>query len=284
MPIIAILTPDPSDEAFDSRWREIVAAMAAPLEAAGLTIEHRAWPGAELEGFDLVLPLLVWGYHRAGRGWTAEVERWQRSGARLLNPPSVLRWNADKSYLGPLAEAGAPVVSTLFTDRLSVAELEAAARHFDTDRLIAKPQVSAGAWQTIRWSPGDPIEGGPAGAAMIQPYLPAIEAGGEISLIYLGGAFSHAIRKRPRAGDFRVQPEYDGLITPHDPAADERAAAERILAAVEEELLYARIDLVRDHAGAPLLMELELVEPDLYLGYDAGAAARFAAAVSRALT
>lgn len=284
MPIIAILTPDPSDEAFDSRWREIVAAMAAPLEAAGLTIEHRAWPGAELEGFDLVLPLLVWGYHRAGRGWTAEVERWQRSGARLLNPPSVLRWNADKSYLGPLAEAGAPVVSTLFTDRLSVAELEAAARHFDTDRLIAKPQVSAGAWQTIRWSPGDPIEGGPAGAAMIQPYLPAIEAEGEISLIYLGGAFSHAIRKRPRAGDFRVQPEYDGLITPHDPAADERAAAERILAAVEEELLYARIDLVRDHAGAPLLMELELVEPDLYLGYDAGAAARFVAAVSRALT
>lgn len=284
MPIIAILTPDPSDEAFDSRWREIVAAMAAPLEAAGLTIEHRAWPGAELEGFDLVLPLLVWGYHRAGRGWTAEVERWQRSGARLLNPPSVLRWNADKSYLGPLAEAGAPVVSTLFTDRLSVAELEAAARHFGTDRLIAKPQVSAGAWQTIRWSPGDPIEGGPAGAAMIQPYLPAIEAEGEISLIYLGGAFSHAIRKRPRAGDFRVQPEYDGIITPHDPAADERAAAERILAAVEEELLYARIDLVRDHAGAPLLMELELVEPDLYLGYDAGAAARFAAAVSRALT
>lgn len=284
MPIIAILTPDPSDEAFDSRWREIVAAMAAPLEAAGLTIEHRAWPGAELEGFDLVLPLLVWGYHRAGRGWTAEVERWQRSGARLLNPPSVLRWNADKSYLGPLAEAGAPVVSTLFTDRLSVAELEAAARHFGTDRLIAKPQVSAGAWQTIRWSPGDPIEGGPAGAAMIQPYLPAIEAEGEISLIYLGGAFSHAIRKRPRAGDFRVQPEYDGIITPHDPAADERAAAERILAAVEEELLYARIDLVRDHAGAPLLMELELVEPDLYLGYDAGAAARFVAAVSRALT
>ena len=81
MPIIAILTPDPSDEAFDSRWREVVVAMAAPLEAAGLTVEHRAWPGAELEGFDLVLPLLVWGYHRAGRGWTAEVERWQRSGA-----------------------------------------------------------------------------------------------------------------------------------------------------------------------------------------------------------
>ena len=284
MPIIAILTPDPSDEAFDSRWREVVAAMAAPLEAAGLTVEHRAWPGAELEGFDLTLPLLVWGYHRAGRGWTAEVERWQRSGARLLNPPSVLRWNADKSYLGRLAEAGAPVAPTLFTDRLSVAELEAAARHFSTDRLIAKPQVSAGAWQTIRWSPGNPIDGGPAASAMIQPYLPAIEQEGEISLIYLGGAFSHAIRKRPQAGDFRVQPEYDGIIIPHEPAADERAAAERILAAVEEELLYARIDLVRDPVGRPVLMELELVEPDLYLGYDPQAGARFAAAVSRALT
>ena len=81
-----------------------------------------------------------------------------------------------------------------------------------------------------------------------------------------------------------MQPEYDGIIIPHEPAADERAAAERILAAVEEELLYARIDLVRDPVGRPVLMELELVEPDLYLGYDPQAGARFAAAVSRALT
>ncbi len=128
-------------------------------------------------------------------------------------------------------------------DRLTEAALHDAAAAFGTDRLIAKPQVSASAWQTIRWSPGTPLDGGPTGPAMIQPFLPAIETEGEISLIYLGGAFSHAIRKRPQPGDFRVQPEYDGIITPHEPAPDELAAAEAILAAVDEALLYARVDL-----------------------------------------
>jgi glutathione synthase/RimK-type ligase-like ATP-grasp enzyme len=282
MTTIAILTPDPSDEAFHTRWREVLDRLTGHLRDTGIAAEAHSWVEPGLDSFDLVLPLLAWGYHRAGAGWAAQVERWESDGVRLLNPPSVLRWNADKAYIGRLAEAGAPVAPTLFTDRLSVAALEDAAARFGTDRLIAKPRVSAGAWQTIRWSPGAPIEDGPTGPAMIQPYLPAIEEEGEISLIYLGDAFSHAIRKRPQAGDFRVQPEYDGIITPHVPAADELEAAERILSTVEEELLYARIDLVRDGAGQPVLMELELVEPDLYLGYDEQAGMRFADAVRRA--
>ena len=117
---------------------------------------------------------------------------------------------------------------------------------------------------------------------MIQPYLPAIEDEGEISLIYLGGRFSHAVSKRPQRGEFRVQPEYRGIISAHSPSPDELEAAEAILAAVEEPLLYARIDLVRGLEGKPLLMELELVEPDLYLGYDPAAPARFAEAVREA--
>jgi hypothetical protein len=99
-----------------------------------------------------------------------------------------------------------------------------------------------------------------------------------VSLIYFGGRFSHAISKRPQPGDFRVQPEYDGIIAVHDPAADEIEAAQRILAAVEEDLLYARVDLVRGLSGAPELIELELIEPDLYLGYDEAKGAAFAAA------
>jgi glutathione synthase/RimK-type ligase-like ATP-grasp enzyme len=113
---------------------------------------------------------------------------------------------------------------------------------------------------------------------MIQPYLPEIERSGEISMLFFGGAYSHAISKRPQPGDFRVQPEYDGIIVPYDPAPDDHAAAARILAAVDEPLLYARVDLVRGLSGAPELIELELIEPDLYLGYDARAGARFAAA------
>ena len=154
-----------------------------------------------------------------------------------------------------------------------------AAAAFGTKRLVAKPRISSTAWRTIRWSPGASLEEGPQGAAMIQPYLPSIEGAGEVSLLYFSGRFSHAIRKVPQPGDFRVQPEYDGIISAFAPEADELAAAEAVLGAVEEELLYARIDLVRDRDGRPALLELELIEPDLYLGYDPAGGAAFAEAV-----
>lgn len=273
---VAILTPSSEGGWYGSRWRDVLSRMAAPLEAAGLQVEDRGWTGAgNLAEFDLVMPLLVWGYHRDG-DWQAQVRLWEEQGVRLQNPPSVLRWNADKLYLRTLEQGGAPIVPTIFVDRISEDALHDAAAAFGTERLIAKPQVSAGAFQTIRWSPGTPPGDGPDGMAMIQPYLPSIETSGEISLIYLGGVFSHAISKVPQPGDFRVQPEYDGIIAAHRPAEDELAAAEAVLAAAGEELLYARVDLVRDLAARPVLMELELVEPDLYLGYDAQAPGRFA--------
>lgn len=101
-------------------------------------------------------------------------------------------------------------------------------------------------------------------------------------MIFFDGAFSHAVSKRPQPGDFRVQPEYDGIIAACRPDADEHEAAARILTAVDEPLLYARVDLVRGLDLKPQLIELELIEPDLYLGYDAGAGSRFAAAVAAA--
>jgi hypothetical protein len=279
---ILILTPDPAGRDFNSRWPAVLGELASTLESAGLAVASRSWAEQDVPQADLVLPLLVWGYHRAGPRWHQAVARWQSAGVRLANPAPVLRWNADKTYLRRLADAGAPVAPALFADALSIDLLDQAAKRFGTDRLVAKPQVSASAWQTIRWSPGDLLDGGPTGAAIVQPYLPAIEQVGEFSLIYCGGRFSHAIRKRPQPGDFRVQPEYDGIITPHVPAPDELAAADAILACVEEPLLYARVDLVRDFEGKPVLMELELVEPDLYLGFDPGRGSAFAEAVKAA--
>jgi hypothetical protein len=280
---VAILTPDPADRDFRSRWRDVFAEEAAVLERAGLAVEGRAWTQSDdFHAFDLVLPLLTWGYCRAAPAWQAAVADWAARGVRLQNPAAVLAWNVDKTYLGRIAARGAPVVPTRYVDRVSEAELAEAAAAFGTEALIAKPQISASAWQTIRWSPGASLDGGPDGPAMIQPFLPAILDEGEISLVYIGGAYSHALRKRPRPGDFRVQPEHDGIITAHDASADERAAAEAILAAVEEPLLYARIDMTRDRAGAPQLMELELVEPDLYFEHDPARGAAFAAAVAKA--
>lgn len=276
---VAILTPDVASEGYRTRWPDVLERNAAPLRAAGLDVEARDWVQAgDLADFDLVLPLLVWGYPFAPDQWAEAVDRWEGQGVRLHNPAPVLRWNADKAYLGRLAELGAPVVPTRHYTQLNRAGLEEAALAFGTDRLVAKPRISSSAWQTIRWSPGQTLDGGPEGAAMVQPYLPEIERSGEVSLIFFGGAYSHAISKRPQPGDFRVQPEFDGIIAARRPDPDEREAAERILAAVAEPLLYARIDLVRGLEGKPQLIELELIEPDLYLGYDEGAGERFAAA------
>ena len=275
--MIAILTPDPHDELFHSRWPEVLARLSATL---GCEVEGVAWTAEEdFRRFDLVLPLLAWGYPREHRRWLDAVARWERDGACVANPPSVLAWNSDKIYLGRLADAGAPVVPTLFAERVSLSTMEEAAAQFGAERLVAKPQVSSSAWQTIRWSPGEPLDGGPEGPAMVQPYLPSIETEGEVSLIYFGGTFSHAISKRPQPGDFRVQPEHRGIIAAHAPASDELAAAERVLAAIAEPLLYVRIDLVRGKDGAPLLIEAELIEPDLYLGHDPAGGAKFAVAV-----
>lgn len=114
---------------------------------------------------------------------------------------------------------------------------------------------------------------------MIQPYLSSIETEGEVSLIYFSRRFSHAIAKRPQPGDFRVQPEHRGIIAAHRPEPEELRTAEAVLAAVAEDLLYARVDLVRGLDGTPQLIEIELIEPDLYLSYDRAAPKRFAEAV-----
>ena len=280
---IAILVPAAGGAYGGTRWPDVLARMVAPLEAASMAVAAVDWTtDADLTSFDLVLALLAWGYHRDGPStdyWLHQVGRWQAAGVHLQNPPTVLRWNADKAYLADFAAKGAPVVPTVFVERVTEAALQAAVAHFGTDRLVAKPRVSASAFRTIRWSPGAPLDGAPTDAAMLQPFLPDVLEGGEPSLLYFGGRFSHAVSKRPQPGDFRVQPDYAGILAPYEPWPDELAAAEAALAAAGEPLLYARVDLVRDLRGRPVLMELEAVEPDLFLEYHPDAPARFAEAV-----
>ncbi|MGZ8406826.1 MAG: ATP-grasp domain-containing protein [Caulobacteraceae bacterium] len=283
MPRIAILTPNPKDEAAEGRWSEVYQRMVAPLAPEGVEVEGRSWTDAgDLTGFDLVMPMVIWGYHRQAAQWIEAVTKWQQAGVKLANHPDVLRWNTDKRYLGRLLERGAPVIPTLFVDRADEAAVADAFATFGADRLVVKPQISASAYRTLRLFPGEPIVDGPKGAALIQPYMSAIETEGEVSLFYFDRAFSHAIRKVPKAEDFRVQPEWGGNITTIEAPAEARAAAEQILAVVDEPLLYARIDLTRDPAGAWVLVELELIEPDLYLGHAPDKGAMFARAVAKA--
>lgn len=235
---------------------------------------------AGLRDFACVLPLLTWGYHHDHERWLRACATWQREGLPMANPAGVLAWNSDKRYLAMLAERGVAIPPTTFTDELSQALVDGVFADTGAEELIVKPAVSGGAWKTQRLRRGDAVEPACGTTMLVQPYMPTIETEGETSLLFFGGHFSHAVNKRPVAGEFRIQEEFGGLyrLLPSPPAAVV-ALAEQVLAVVDETLLYARIDMVPDAHGRWLLMEAELIEPDFYLGVDPGKGAGFARAL-----
>tara|TARA_R110002126_G_scaffold97987_4_gene227903 strand:+ start:8895 stop:9755 length:861 start_codon:yes stop_codon:yes gene_type:complete len=256
----------------------------------GEDIAFRHWtdPG-DLTGFDLVLPLLVWGYQRDCPRWFALLEQLEQQQINLANPVSVLRWNSNKSYLLALEKAGVAVVPTLISAALTANDIAEAAQKFGTDQLVVKPPISGGADGTYRLQNGEPLPEDITGKEMlIQPFQPAIAEEGEYSLFYFAGTFSHAILKRPARGDFRVQEFLGGSESGTDCpegaqelAVQARQAAEQILDT--ETLLYTRADMLRDAEGHFRLMELELIEPSLFFGHAADGGALFATGVNAAL-
>ena len=282
---IAVLTPDAADPSYAGQWPGVLERLAEALATAGLTAVPTAWtdPGTDAAGLrrgPLVLPVIAWGYHRDHARWMQACSTWSAAGVKMLNPPSVLAWNSDKSYLGRLADQGVAIPDTVWIDGPTQADADAAFDRFGTDQIVVKPRVSGGAHKTLRLSRGDAMVGAPEGAAMIQPYLPSIETEGETSLLFFGGRLSHVVNKRPVPGEFRVQVQYGGgyVALPEPPAAA-LALAEKTLAAIGEDLLYARIDMARGPDGGWLLMEAELIEPDFYLGTAPAGGQRFADAV-----
>nr|WP_316629985.1 transporter [uncultured Brevundimonas sp.] len=285
---IAVLTPDPQDKSYIGRWPEVLARLTAVLQDTGARVVATPWTdhvedASGLAAHDLILPVITWGYHRDHDRWLAACETWSRAGLPVANPAEVLRWNSDKAYLARLADQGVPIPPTRWTDGVTQDQVNAVFAETGAPVLIVKPTVSAGAFRTLRLSPGEALSEAPEGAAMIQPYLKSIETEGETSLLVFGGRLSHAVNKRPVPGDFRIQMQFGGLYRTVTPDAEAMALAEQVLAAIAEPLLYARIDMARDDAGRWVLMEAELIEPDFYLDYDPANGAGFAAAVAARL-
>jgi len=278
---VTILIPDQADLTRYDDWQEQAVVIEPLLAAHGLEVEWRAWTDAAPITADLVLPLMAWGYHRALPRWHEQLDRWQ--GARFLNPLEVLRWNTDKRYLLELERRGVAIVPTRFHDALDMAALDEARAAFATDDLVVKPPVSAGSDHTwlLRDKAACPPEA--LGRAMlVQPMMPMIASEGEYSLFWLAGDFAHAIVKRPKSGDFRVQGQFGGqsqAVTPPAAACDLALAT---LQAIDAELLYARIDMVGDGRGGYALMEIELIEPWLSLDRTADGGKAFAAAIATA--
>lgn len=253
------------------------------LAERGLVAEPAVWDdaGVDWTAYDLVVLRSTWDYPRRRDAFLA----WVESLPRVLNPSEVVRWNTDKRYLEALGRQGVPTVPTRFLEPGDAFEPP-------LEPFVVKPAVGAGSIGAARYEPGDEHARDHANAllaegqtVMVQPYLAAVDEVGETTLLYVGDSFSHAVHKGPllMAGG----PPEEGLyveetLMPAQPSTAELAVGELALNAVSFErvgLLYARVDLIPAADGSPVVLEVELTEPSLFLGYADGAVERFADAI-----
>lgn len=255
-----------------------------PLKAHGWLAEQVSWRKTDVDWsqYAVVVVRSTWDYQSDAAGFLACLDRIEASSARLENPLALIKWNISKDYLRDLQQQGINIVPTLWFESFNLQDVLPGFEHFASDKLVIKPLISANADYTYRLT--EPslsamqqqlTQEFASRPFMLQPFLPAIVEEGEYSLFYFAGNYSHAILKRPKSGDFRVQEEHGGVLQSITPCDDMLTCARHVLAALPAEALYARIDLVR-HQGEFALMEIELIEPSLYFNMDPQAAQRFA--------
>ncbi|MEQ8434645.1 MAG: hypothetical protein RIA71_10425 [Oceanicaulis sp.] len=247
-------------------------ALSRACTEAGIELVSQIWDGGfDPSGYAGFMVGTVWDYPPKLAGFLATLDR-LAAHAPVFNPPALVRWNIEKTYLRALAAAGAPSIETLWAERADAATIEDAFAALGTDKIVVKPLVGGGAWRQALIARGKPLpaaEDLPPAACLIQPFLPSVPEEGEYSFIFFGGAFSHALQKLPKAGDYRVQSLFGAREVVHQPRPGELDLCRQVLKAAasitgEDDLLYARVDMVRGLNGALAVMELEIIEPYLY--------------------
>lgn len=270
------------------------ALLVAPLAERGIRAVPAIWndDAVDWSAFDAIVVRASWEYYREEDRFFAWLDQLDAAGVPVWNSTATIRWNARKTYLRDLAERGARTIPSEHVPQGTTTSLADIRRRTGWGELVVKPAFSAGAFETWRvpaTTTGEDerrfAEYVAARDTIVQPYLPEI-AEGEWSFVFFHGVLSHAVRKRPVPGDFRVQPQYGGVTTKETPRPELVEQAAAILAAVPEGVesapLYARVDACEVN-GELLLMELEIIEPQLFFRCDPESAGRFADAVVRAL-
>jgi glutathione synthase/RimK-type ligase-like ATP-grasp enzyme len=273
------------------RWPEISESdrlVARALERRGVHVEGRAWnePAADFEGFDAVVLRSNWDYHFDPEAFLGWLDRLERAGARIFNPPALVRWNLSKRYLMALQAAGVPAVATTGLEDETRAGLEAIMRRHGWRACVLKPEIGASAHDTRLVTEETLAEAATAIATgairrpvLVQPFVEEVRTRGEWSLVFIEGDLTHSVLKRPAAGDFRVQSHLGGTVHAEPAPPGALPAARAALAALPLPPLYARIDAVETPAGV-LIMEVEVNEPSLFFTHAPPAAAeRFAQAL-----
>ena len=275
-------------------WPEISASDALArdaLESRGVTVEARPWNGRvqDFARFDAVVLRSCWDYHHAIEAFSGWLDGLDAAGARVWNPTSLVRWNLSKRYLLELAAAGVPIVPAVVLEADASSRLGAVLAERRWRHAVVKPLVSASAHDTVLVDSGeiDRVVAALASGALrqpvlVQPFVEEIRTRGEWSVVFVDGAPTHAVLKRPGPGDFRVQEYLGGSVEARPAGAAVLAAARRALQALALPPLYARIDGVETPDGFQV-MEVEVNEPGLFFDLAPAAAGTFADAVGRRL-
>ena len=274
MKTVALLTSSAAvaQEDFKSMHDREMRALTSALQSVGREVCLVRWdnPIVDWSKFESVIITSVWDYQTHLSEFLAVLQSIdQRS--RLMNDIKTVRWNINKRYLLDLEAATVPIIPTVFADYLREADVRKCFDAFVVDTLVVKPEVGAsgrGQFLLMRESafPAMEIESSKQ-SWLVEPFQNSIISEGELSLVYIGGRFSHALRKRARAGEYRVQSEHGGRDESAIPSREAFDVAEKAVSLVVPTPLYARVDLVRLNSGELAVMEFELTEPYLYPEY-----------------
>jgi glutathione synthase/RimK-type ligase-like ATP-grasp enzyme len=254
-------------------------ALSHSLAEVGISARLEIWSSskADWSEFDAVVVRSCWDYHLRLDHFRRWLDRLQRQNIRVLNSPDLIRWNIDKRYLLELQDLGVSIPDTIWLEDGEHIDIGATCRSRSWPSAIVKPLVSASAYGLRRRSDG--IVEGPG---IMQEFLPEIESAGEWSLVYFEGKFSHAVRKRAASGDFRVQSDFGGTAELAAPRPCLRDIADKAITVLPSRPVFARVDMVERGASA-LLMELETIEPELFIALDPAASSRLARAIRDAV-
>jgi glutathione synthase/RimK-type ligase-like ATP-grasp enzyme len=243
------------------------------LARRGATACVSVWndPAVDWSAASITVLRSTWDYHAAHDAFLAWADNVDRR-TRLHNPPALIRWNSHKSYLLDLERAGLPVVPTRILRAGDAVDARTLAAGFACERLVLKPAVSLDGHGVFAGRAGDAETDSvlhgllTSGDVVVQPFVAGVVERGEISVTFIEGVACHAVRKRPAAGDFRVQTRLGGSVEPSSMPGAAAVIGERALATLADAPLYARVDLVED-AGGFRITELELIEPSLFMSF-----------------
>ncbi len=260
-----------------------------PMQDLGWVVETVDWRSRpDWNRFDAVYICTPWDYPQYVDEFRAVLRAIDASSARLFNDIAIVEWNLEKTYLRDIEQRGDDIVPSTWYEGFEASQVPAFFEEHKNDKLVIKPTVGANAQDTFVLT--NPVDAGLLATLQdvfsgrrffVQPFIENIRSEGEFSLFFFNGVYSHAILKTPKAGDFRVQEEHGAEIIPTAPPKELLDVAGQVFSHIEPLPVYGRGDWVRGPDGRFLLMELELIEPSLYLRTDRNAATRFAAAFNQ---